>query len=103
MVLTVRFLSPVRDATKHPLLTEALTGLDVQERAQSLVSTPQWSILIALIGAHPSDMSREECASASGQNFTSSGYANNLSSLRSMGFLDYSAPGRIRAADILFI
>jgi uncharacterized protein len=93
----------ISDAGRHKAEAPSsqLTGADVQERARDLVSTPQWAIPTALLAAR--DLSREECATQSSQSATSSGYSNNLSALRSMGFLDYSAPGRIRAADILFI
>jgi hypothetical protein len=82
---------------------ERLTGIRVQEKVQQLVSRPQWAIIEALARAHPSDMDRTEAAEQSGQSPSSSGYSNNLSSLKSMGFVEYSAPGRIKAASLLFI
>jgi len=56
-----------------------------------------------LIAAYPSDLSKEELADRASQSPTSSGYSNNLGALRSLGFLDYPVPGRVKAADILFL
>ncbi len=80
-----------------------IEGQDVRDRAESLVSAPQWSILKVLINAYPEDVTRGDCATEAGQSVTSSGYANNISNLKSMGFLTYSGAGLLRAADILFI
>ena len=83
--------------------TESLRGEDVQARVRDIVSRPQWAIIEASIRAYPEDLSRADLAERSGQSATSSGFSNNLSALRSSGFIDYSAPNRVKAANILFL
>jgi hypothetical protein len=80
-----------------------LTGEEVQKRVEKLVSNPQWRIINALIAANPGDLSREDVAERSGQSAASSGFTNNLSALKTFGFLEYSRPGYVKAAEILFI
>lgn len=80
-----------------------LNGEDIRTRVEKLVSNPQWRIVQALIEAHPSDLPRDLLAEVSGQSAASSGYTNNLSALKTFGFLDYSRPGFVKAAAILFL
>jgi len=80
-----------------------LSSEDIHESIRRKISRPQWAILEALIADYPADLSKQELAECSGQSFTSSGYTNNLGALRSLGFLDYPIPGRVRARDILFV
>ncbi len=63
---------------------------------------PQWRILRALIGVHPKAVSRGWLADESGQSATSSGFANNLGALRSLGLLDYPGAGMVAATELLF-
>jgi uncharacterized protein len=63
---------------------------------------PQAAIMLALCDVYPSAMGRVELAGAVGQSSTSSGYANNLGALRSLGLIDYPRPGEVVATDLLF-
>lgn len=83
--------------------TAPLTTADVHDSVRRKVSRPQWAILEALIFAYPDNVSKDELAERAKQSATSSGYTNNLGALRSLGFLDYPSPGRVRARDILFV
>ena len=83
--------------------TEPIRSLEELHQAwQRKLSTPQWRILHALIAVHPRAVSRGWLADESGQSASSSGYANNLGALRSLGLLDYPASGMVAATDLLF-
>lgn len=85
-------------AGQQPATTEVL-----HEQVRALVSPARWRILAPLVEAYPSPISREQLADAAGASPNSSGYANNLGALRSLGLLDYSQPGQIVASDLLFL
>jgi uncharacterized protein len=63
---------------------------------------PQANILRALVSAHPGAYSREALARLVDQSPTSSGYANNLGALRSLGLVSYPSRGRVVATGLLF-
>lgn len=48
-------------------------------------------------------MTREDLAAAAGALPVSSGYANNLGALRSLGLLDYPSRGHVRASQVMFL
>lgn len=66
------------------------------------LSRPQWAILAPLIEAYPSPIEREQLAEHADQSPTSSGYANNLGSLRSLGLIDYRPAKHVVATPLLF-
>lgn len=76
---------------------------DLHRMIKQKVSNPQWRILEALISSYPEAVSKEELAGKSGQSFTSSGYTNNLSSLRTLGLIDYPEQGMVIALKSMFI
>lgn len=76
---------------------------DLHRMIKQKVSNPQWRILETLISSYPEAISKEELAGKSGQSFTSSGYANNLSSLRTLGLIDYPEQGMVIALKSMFI
>jgi hypothetical protein len=80
-----------------------IASLDELHRAWfAKLSSPKVKILRALIDRHPSAISKATLAELSEQSATSSGYANNLGSLRSLGLIDYPQPGSVRATGLLF-
>jgi hypothetical protein len=80
-----------------------ITSLELLHEAwRAKLSNPQWRILDALIEVYPDSLARAELAEVAGQSPNSSGYANNLGALRSLGLLDYPSPGVIVATDLLF-
>lgn len=83
--------------------TSSLTSRDIQDKVRTIISRPQWAIVEALIAIYPADISKEDLAPRASQSAISSGYTKNLSALRSAGFVDYTTPGCVRAADILFL
>jgi len=83
---------------ERPPTTEAL-----HDALYARLSSAQGRILRALIAAYPEALGKEELADAVEQSPTSSGYTNNLGSLRSLGFIDYPVPGRVVALPVLFL
>ncbi|TXH35245.1 MAG: hypothetical protein E6Q98_15740 [Rhodospirillaceae bacterium] len=79
------------------------TSADLHATLQRQLPPAKWRILEALIGAYPVHLSKADLAEQSGQSATSSGYANNLGSLRSLGFIDYPSAGMVVALSVLFI
>lgn len=68
-----------------------------------LVGRPRAAILRVLIDAYPQPVAKEDLAHAAGVSPISSGYTNNLGSLRSLGLIEYPQPGHAAAADLLFL
>jgi hypothetical protein len=66
------------------------------------LSRPQGRLLHALIDVYPASLERTKLAERVGQSSTSSGYANNLGALRSLGVLAYPRPGQVAATPLLF-
>ncbi len=90
-----------RDAATPPVLPA--DSLDLQRQIRAKVSASQWAILDALIQAYPEAVSKAETAERAGQSATSSGYTNNLSTLRTLGLIDYPSTGMVVALSTLFI
>lgn len=84
------------------------TGLDINSVEElhaaweKQLPRPQWNIVAALIEARPDDVERAVVAEKAEQSATSSGYANNLGRLRSLGLIGYRPGQRIFATDLLF-
>jgi hypothetical protein len=66
------------------------------------LTRPQAAIVQALCDTYPLDIERVRLAGLVGQSATSSGYANNLGALRSLGLIDYPSRGRVAATSLLF-
>ena len=75
---------------------------ELHEAWYAKLPRPQAAILRVLIWAFPAPMGRERLAAEVGQSPTSSGYANNLGALRSLGLLDYRSGGQVVATAVLF-
>lgn len=69
---------------------------------ESKLPRPQWTIVDVLRQAYPDAVDREALAERAGQSPTSSGYANNLGALRSLGLIDYQPGRRVVATALLF-
>jgi hypothetical protein len=70
---------------------------------RTLVGESRWKIIAALIDAYPDPVDKAELAVLAETTATSSGYTNNLGSLRSFGLLDYPRQGMVRAEPVLFL
>lgn len=86
-------------APEHPATTDEL-----HERIFALLGGVARRILFPLIAAYPDAVERNALAAAAGyENARSKGFVNPLGRLRSLGFIEYPAPGAVRAREILFL
>jgi uncharacterized protein len=79
------------------------TNAALHEAIRRHVSTPQWRIVETLIAAYPEALSRETLAERAQASAFSSGFEKNVSTLRSLGFIDYPASGQVVAQPVLFL
>lgn len=97
---TVSLTEHGRAAARPP---EPLTVDAMQAALCSKVGTPKAAILRALIDAYPDSITRADLADKVDVSPTSGGYFNNLGALRTLGLIDYPAPGQVVALPILFL
>lgn len=81
-----------------PGTTEAL-----QEMVFAQVGPARSRILRELIARHPESVSRVDLAEALEYHPNTKSFVNNLSSLRTAGFIDYPEPGVVVASGVLFL
>lgn len=79
------------------------TTAELHHAVLSRLPRPKSEILKCLLDIYPHDISKEVLAGEAGQSASSSGYSNNLGSLRSLGLIDYPAPGRVIAKQVMFL
>ncbi|MGH7510904.1 MAG: ATP-binding protein [Gemmatimonadales bacterium] len=88
----------VADGGNAPSTTEEL-----QQMLFAKLSGSQVKILEVLIECYPDPIEKGELAERSNQSPTSGGYFNNLGRLRSLGLVEYPAPGQVVAQPVLFL
>jgi hypothetical protein len=76
---------------------------DLHDYVFSLVGPARTRILQPLIEAYPDAIAKDDLAEAASTSSRSSGYANNLGNLRSLGLIDYPSPGYVAALPTLFL
>lgn len=81
----------------------APTSHELHEQLFRKLGSGRARILGALIDAYPRDLARDELAATAGHSAGGGYFANLVSSLRSLGLIDYSAPGRVTALPVLFL
>lgn len=80
------------------------TAKEVQARILALLAPISAKILEPLIEAYPEKMAREDVAARAGYtNLRSPGFANNISHLRTLGFVDYPDRESVIAKPVLFL
>lgn len=79
------------------------TSQELQDQLCRKLSGSQAAIIRHLASIYPADIAKDALAEAIGQSPTSGGYFNNLGRLRSLGVIDYPAPGRVVALPVLFL
>lgn len=84
--------------SEMPVLNE-----DLHEQIYRKLSSSQVAILKVVINRYPNSISKTELAEAAGVSWNSSGYANNLSKLRTLKLIDYPSSGEVVAQKLLFI
>ena len=82
--------------------TSIFTLQDLHAAWISRLPRPQGRMVAELVACYPASMTRKELARRAGQSATSSGFANNLGRLRSLGVAEYAAPGVVVASAVLF-
>lgn len=88
-------------AAAQPAITP--TTAELHRRISQTVHATKWRLLEVLIDIYPASVTRTELAERAGISPTSSGYANNLGALRTLGLLDYPQQGHVAATDVLFL
>jgi hypothetical protein len=88
----------VADAGRAPSTVDELHGY-----VRQLVGPSRARLLDQLIDAYPDALAKDELAERAGVSASSSGYTNNLGSLRSLGLIDYPQPGHVAALPVLFL
>jgi uncharacterized protein len=76
---------------------------DYQGFVRALVGRSKAKLVDVLIDVYPEALSREELAERAGASPNSSGYTNNLGSLRSLRLIDYPSPGYVVGLPVLFL
>lgn len=90
-------------AVADPPDTVPVTEADLHRQVRDLVTPARWRLLEQLLTAHPEPISRADLAGRAGVSATSSGYANNLGGLHSLGLIDYPRKGFVAAGQVLFL
>lgn len=80
-----------------------MSNAELHAQVQTVVSPARWKILDVLIDVYPEVCGKQWLAEQAGVSPASSGYANNLGALRSLGLIEYPGTGSVVAADMLFI
>jgi hypothetical protein len=83
--------------------SEPLTVEQMQDSLYRKVGASKAAILKALVEIYPEPIAKDELAERIGVSPTSGGYFNNLGSLRTLGVIDYPAPGAVAALPVLFL
>lgn len=82
---------------------QAPTTEELQEAIYRRLSGPQEVLLRVLVTTYPEPLTREELAERAEVSAVSSGFEKNVSTLRSLGLLEYPGAGLVAAADVLFL
>jgi len=97
------YVSLTDTGRKHAVPQNEINSIsDLHNAWLNVISTPQANILAALIELYPEDISKNDLAERIGVSERSGGYFNNLGRLRTLGVINYPAPGRVVATDLLF-
>lgn len=88
------------DTGRSPAL---ITDEDLHRHVQQLITPARWRIVEPLLDAYPDAIAKNDLAGVAGVSSRSSGYANNLGALKSLGLIDYPQPGTVAAAPTMFL
>jgi hypothetical protein len=92
-----------RDQADTRLAAQLLSTEELHAHVRQLLPSARWRILEPLLTAYPEAIGKTELAELAGVSPSSSGYSNNLGGLRSLGLVDYPAPGYVAATAVLFL
>jgi len=79
------------------------TAAELQAYVYTLVGASRARIVQHLVDIYPDEISKAGLAEEISVSAASSGYTNNLGSLRSLGLIGYPTPGWVRAEPVLFL
>ena len=82
---------------------ETLTTEELHRKVLSVLPNPEQRLLKPLIERYPEDMSHEELAELSEYTFGAGAFNNPRGRLKTLGLVEYTQKGRIKAADLLFL
>lgn len=85
-----------------PSVDRPVTPEALKEAISARLTGPQDAIFDLLWGEYPNKFHRETIASTLGKSAKASGFQNDLGRLRTLGLIEYPAPGWAVAADFLF-
>lgn len=78
--------------------------VELQSRLLAVLGGASERILRPIIDAYPDSIEKTVVAEAAGYgNLSSKGFANAVSRLRTLGFIDYPSPGQVVARPVLFL
>ncbi len=90
-----------RDNADTP--TDALTNKELHDKVLERLPSPEQKLLRPLIEIYPEDMSYEELAEKSSYAPNGGAFNNPRGRLRTLGLVEYTSSGRLKAAEVLFI
>lgn len=97
----VCLVAPGRAAASEP--STVPTTEAIRQRIVEMLGGASGRILDPLIAEWPNGMDRDALGEIAGySNVRSKGFVNALGRLRTLGFVEYPSPGRVRAGDLLF-
>jgi hypothetical protein len=96
----IRLTDEGRGLVEPPDVSPTTTGLHAAVLAR--LPSPEQRVLQPLLDCWPEPMSNEELADAASYTPNTGGYNNPRGRLRSLGLVEYPAPGQVRANDLLF-
>lgn len=97
----IRLTEAGRAAANMP--NHALSSEELQAQVLGRLPGPERRLLEPLIQAHPEAMTNAELAAASRYTPGAGAFNNPRGRLKSLGLIEYPAPGCVRARDILFL
>lgn len=80
------------------------TSRELQDKLIKMLGGANGRVIRELVSAYPDSLAREELAAKAGYGHVNSkGFANAIGRLRTLGFIDYPAQGRVIARPVLFL
>ena len=82
---------------------QIVSDQELHSRIKALISPARWRLLQPLIDAYPDALDKDKLAELAGVSPSSSGFANNLGAMRTLGLVDYPRPRAVAASTAVFL
>lgn len=82
---------------------QIVSDQELHSRIKALISPARWRLLQPLIDAYPDALDKDDLAQVAGVSASSSGFANNLGAMRTLGLVDYPRPRAVAASAAVFL